>query len=450
MDKKTTERIISQIEKGGMPCIDSRLARPGDIFFALKGESSDGNDYAHQALENGCSLAIVDREVKPASSSIIQVVNTLEALQNLGQYYRRRFAIPFLGITGSNGKTTTKELIQSVLSTTFTSSATSGNLNNHIGVPLTLLSLKKGTEISTVEMGANHQGEISLLCEIAMPTHGLITNIGKAHIEGFGSIETVKKSKGELFAHIKDSKGVIFVNSDDDMVSDLATNLPGPAEYVRYGSKSGQHCRGNIISSFPFLEISYFADRDFGKASKGIQGNLKTQLTGSYNFENVLAAATVALYFGVSPENIKTGIESYLPSNNRSQIVKTPQDNLVVLDAYNANPTSVEAAILNFCNYGSENSAVMLGDMLELGEIAGEEHRKIVRYVADKGFGLSIFVGSHFSSAISGMDKKSGNILVFEDVAGACKYLAYNPVTNSRILLKGSRGIGMEKLLKHL
>ncbi len=447
MEKKTALKILSLLEKGGVPCIDSRLAGPGDVFFALRGENFDGNDFAHQAIVNGCTLAVVDRFVKPTDDRIVRVDNVLTSLQQLAHYYRSGFDIPFIGITGSNGKTTTKELMHKVLSAGFKSAATAGNLNNHIGVPLTLLSTNRGTGISIVEMGANHQGEIARLCEISMPTHGLITNIGKAHLEGFGSVETIRKSKGELFGYIMKNRGVIFVNRNDSMVTSLAKDYP---DAISYGSDPNCHCTGRIISSFPFLEIGYETGMDFGKAARGTAGSLKTQLTGSYNFENVLAAVTVGLYFGIKPGEIKRGIESYTPSNNRSQLVKTGRNNHVILDAYNANPTSMDAAIENFSNYGTENTAVMLGDMLELGESALREHQKVISDLTGRGFEKSILVGSHFGEAAHSMDLTGKKILLFEDVQSAASYLESNPLNGYRILLKGSRGIGMEKLLKYI
>ncbi|TVR42331.1 MAG: UDP-N-acetylmuramoyl-tripeptide--D-alanyl-D-alanine ligase [Bacteroidia bacterium] len=436
------EKILRELRQtNGNICTDSRLAKKGDLFFALKGERFDGNQYAKAAIEAGCVLAVIDNAAFAENNKYLVVDDALSTLQQLAKIHRGQINIPHIAITGSNGKTTTKELVQAVLSSHFRSMATKGNLNNHIGVPVTLLSIKEQTEIAVVEMGANHPGEIAALCEIATPTHGLITNIGKAHLEGFGSVENIAKAKGELFDYLKNNQGVIFANHDDPRL--LA--LTGELACISYGKKSTNHCFGSIINSFPTLHIRFNTSGALGKTRQAVTGEINTHLTGSYNFENVMAAVTVGVYFGVPVEKIIAAIEAYRPVNHRSQLIETA-DNFIVMDAYNANPTSMAAALDNFSNYRDTKLAVMLGDMLELGSVAEAEHTEIVNKVKKSGFPIQIFVGKHFM----GVCKPDKQTMVFPDVNQAAEWLENNPLKGYRILIKGSRGIMMESLLRIL
>ncbi len=441
MKQEVIQKLLTLIDQGSMPCIDSREAKPGDIFFALRGEQSDGNLYAGKALEAGCKLAVADRADVVKGDNYLLTEDVLSVLQVLGHAHRKRFDVPVICITGSNGKTTTKELMQAVFSTTFSSIATRGNLNNHIGLPLSLLSFQKPLDIAILEIGANHRGEIAALCKLAMPTHGLITNIGKAHLEGFGNIDNVTAAKTELFQYLQQNHGTLFVNTDDRRLPALA----GTKNIITYGKDDSNDCSGAIIRSFPNLHVSFRTNSGFGQARKGMQARIETRLTGPYNFENIMAAVTTALYFGVEPENIMRGIGGYVPANSRSQIVET-KNNMVVLDAYNANPTSMAAALDNFSRFDGKNTAVMLGDMLELGETAKEEHQEILKMAKSKGFGLYVFVGPLFKSVCPEND----NTKVFDHVEEAAKWLAANPLKAYKILVKGSRGIAMEQLIDHL
>ncbi len=441
MKHQIIETLLSFFGQGSMPCIDSRDAKPGDIFFALRGEQSDGNLYAEKALEAGCALAVVDRADVAKGDKYLLTDDVLGLLQALGHAHRKRFDVPVIGVTGTNGKTTTKELMQAVLSTTFSSTATPGNLNNHIGLPLSLLSFREPLDIAVVEMGANHRGEIAGLCKLAMPTHGLITNIGKAHLEGFGTVEDVARAKAELFEYLQQNQGTLFVNHDDARLPALA----GTKNIITYGTDDSNHCSGRITRSFPELHLRFRVNRDFGKARRGMQADIETRLTGPYNFENIMSAITTGLYFGVQPGNIIRGIGGYVPANNRSQIIRT-LNNLVVMDAYNANPTSMAAALDNFSRFEGEKTAVMLGDMLELGETSGEEHQEILKLAKSKGFGLYVFVGPQFKSICPAQ----GNTKVFELVEEAADWLRANPLKSHKVLVKGSRGIAMERLIDHL
>jgi UDP-N-acetylmuramoyl-tripeptide--D-alanyl-D-alanine ligase len=415
---------------------DSRIAAHGNIFFALGGENYDGHAFAEQALRDGCSLAVIDKSDFTIPGKTILVENVLDSLQQLACYHRQRFEIPVVAVTGSNGKTTTKELMREVLSVKYKTLATHGNLNNHIGVPLTLLDLKGYHQIAIIEMGANHTGEIDLLCRIAGPTHGLITNAGLAHLEGFGSPEGVLKAKGELFEYLKKTGGKIFLNYDRPNLRNLVRDLE--AECVSFGSGKGHFVSGTLQASTDRLKMSVRGQ------SSGHLFNLETQLAGDYNFENVLAAVCTGTWFGVSPEEIKTAVEGYVPGNNRSQILET-SSNTLLLDAYNANPDSMKAAIINFSVMPGKNKSVILGDMLELGEYAAGEHNKIIELLKVKGFRQVLLVGDMFckSSATAGY-------LRFRNVDGLINWLKNNPLSDRFILLKGSRGIQLEKCITNL
>ncbi|MFC2132925.1 UDP-N-acetylmuramoyl-tripeptide--D-alanyl-D-alanine ligase [Bacteroidota bacterium] len=421
-------------------CIDSRKVSKNSIFIALKGDNFNGNKFASKAIENGCTNAIIDDANYYHNESYILVDNCLDTLQKLATFHRKAFNIPVIAITGTNGKTTSKELIASVLKKKFNTIATIGNFNNHIGLPLTLLSINKETEICIVEMGANHSGEIKQLCEIAQPTSGLITNIGYAHIEGFGSIEGIINAKKELFDYLVNFNGQLFVNSNSQEVSKL---YPGQEE-KSYGSSDHSSYIGNILSCDPFLCISWQKKSDLNKSLTLKQNSdsriIKTNLIGSYNFENVMSAICLGDYFNVDDQLIKEGIEEYSPDNNRSQYYKSG-NNDIFLDAYNANPTSMIAALDNFLKLNSKNKVIILGDMLELGISSKEEHIKIIKYISNNRFQSVFLVGKIFSSLNLPEDYTA-----FENTSFLKEYLKKNNIKSSSILLKGSRKIGLEDL----
>ncbi len=441
MERKDLEKLHQLVLQGHTICTDSRRAQPGNIFFALKGENFNGNKFALMALEKGCVLAVVDEPVAPGNNKIILVDHVLKSLQQLGHFHRQQFNIPVIGITGTNGKTTTKELTQAVLASTFTTLATKGNLNNHIGVPLTLLELTEAHEIAVIEMGANHMGEIGKLSFLSNPGYGLITNIGKAHLEGFGNIENIIKTKTELFQYIKSGGGHIFVNGENSLLKEKAQG----AELITYGKGVENHCSGLIASEKPFLEIHFIVNEPFGQAKQGMQGNIRTRLVGTYNFENVMAALTIGLYFGVIPKKAVAAIEAYQPSNNRSQLINNGR-NVILLDAYNANPTSMTAAIGNFSGFGESPRAVILGDMLEMGETSKHEHQQILKLLKEKQFDLCVLVGTEFLSVTDATE----NCQVFEHSEEAARWLKSQSLAGYHILVKGSRGIEMEKVLEAL
>ncbi len=406
---------------------DTRNIIPGSIFFALKGDSFNGNRFAAEALERGAAFAVVDEAEVKKDNRYFLVKDVLGALQDLASYHRSQLKIPFIGITGSNGKTTSKELIHAVLSRKYKTCATKGNLNNHIGVPLTLLSITKEHEAAVIEMGANHVGEIAMLCGIAKPEYGIITNIGKAHLEGFGGFEGVKKAKSELYKHIKAHGGQLFVNADNPLLEELS----GGIKRTTYGAGAGCDYKGKFMGSEPFVKM------DFGA------GEVQTRLVGKYNFENILAAACIGHHFGVSDQDIKAALEGYEPSNNRSQVMKKGS-NTLLLDAYNANPTSMTAAIENFVAMGSANKVMVLGDMLELGKESAAEHNNIINLIKSKGFkGTVVLVGKLFSAAENTIGAKT-----FEDASQAFAWLKGNALSNSTVLVKGSRGIKLETVVE--
>ena len=430
---ETISRIYKLFLENPVISTDSRKITKGSIFFALKGENFDGNKYANDALNAGCVAAIVD-DPEINHPNCIYVENVLTTLQTLSNIHRKSLGIKVIGITGSNGKTTTKELIYNVLKQKYNVHATVGNLNNHIGVPLTLLSLTKDTEIAIVEMGANHPGEIMELAKIAEPDYGLITNIGRAHLGGFGSFEGVKKTKGELYEYISINGGVVFYNAANDILNDLIKKYSLEDYAIPYGY--GYRSISISKSNNPFLKVEVINHN--GDSFIEIQ----TSLVGSYNFENVYAAMTVGKYMGVPVEKIRIAIESYTPSNSRSQLVKTKL-NTLVLDAYNANPTSMENALENFSKIEGDNKIVMLGEMLELGEYSDDEHKRIVALAKSLGFSSIYLVGKGFG-------KFSEGCLYFGSSDDCANYLLNNPIQNSVILVKGSRGVKLEKVVPFL
>ncbi len=414
--------------------IDTRTLQHDDIFFALRG-NTNGNQFAEQAIEQGAAYAIVDDpDYYKNTGKYILVDNTLTILQQLASYHRKQLNIKIIGLTGSNGKTTTKELIAAVLSTKYNVFATQGNLNNHIGVPLSLLSINSTHEIGIIEMGANHRGEINDLCEIASPDIGLITNIGNAHIEGFGSFEGVKKAKSELYQYIKKSNGLVFVNNDNEVLMQLVNDLTIP--FKSYGTNNYSDYKGASIPSKLLLELYLFS-------SANEKVHIKTNLVGSFNFENVLAACAFGKYFDVDDQNVKNAIEHYNPENNRSQFYKTNKNQLI-LDFYNANPTSMRAAIQHFAQIEEKNKFPIIGDMLELGDICAQEHKNIANLL-EKEFEQAILVGKYFKQTIDQF--KYNNIQVFNNADDLAGFIKDNPINNAFILLKGSRAIGLERII---
>ncbi len=409
-------------------CTDTRSIKENSIFFALKGANFNGNNFAHQALKQGASYAIVDEEEAKVNDQIILVDNVLETLQNLANHHRKQLNIPIIGITGTNGKTTTKELIKSVLETSYNVYATQGNLNNHIGVPLTLLSMSNNIEIGIVEMGANHRKEIELLCNIADPDYGIITNVGKAHLEGFGSFEGVKQTKAELYRHLEAKKGTIFINSDNKHLNEM---LHEGGKIVSYGKKS-----------FNKVVLCEVYQSDFLSFSCGIncsEAEIETNLVGRYNVENVLAAITIGSYFKVSKSNITKAIKNYKPTNNRSQLEITA-NNKVLFDAYNANPTSMEASLNNFVSMEGNNKVLILGEMKELGSVSFSEHKKIVDFLQNKNI-KTFLIGENYKELIAGT-----SFHYFKDVNDLYKHLENSPIKKSFIMIKGSRSNQLEKI----
>lgn len=407
---------------------DTRKLKQGDIFFALKGPNFNGNRFAKQALEAGAAYAVVDEDVDPSDKRLISVADTLAALQELAHYHRRQFTIPFIGITGSNGKTTSKELIYAVLSSHYKTYTTQGNLNNHIGVPLTLLSVQPDAEMAVIEMGANHQKEIAGYCVYTEPTHGVITNCGKAHLEGFGGVEGVRKGKGELYDFLSVHDGTAFVYADYDYLQTMSRAVP---HIVQYGQSQGQ-VQGQVQANEPFLEVT--VTKGFAQPR-----TIKTQLVGDYNLPNILCAVVIGKYFSVPEEKIVAAIEQYAPSNSRSQLVQRGT-NTIVLDAYNANPTSMKAAIENFAKIPADNKVLMLGGMMELGEQSVAEHEAIVQLIKQHPWKQVVLVGGDFSKTYHGF-------IFFPDSAAAAQWFAGQGFEHTHFLIKGSRSMQMEKIL---
>ena len=381
------QELYKHYLKHPLICTDTREIKEGAIFFALKGENFNANQFAEKALNEGCSLAVIDEPPYKKDDRYFLVEDVLKTLQDLANYHRRQLTIPVLAITGTNGKTTSKELVNAVLSEKYKVQATKGNLNNHIGVPLTLLNISKEHEMAIIEMGANHQGEIAMLCNIAQPTFGMITNIGKAHLEGFGGPEGVIKAKNELYTNIKQHQGKLFVNGDNELLMRLSEQ----AGRVTFGTHSNVDYEGVLIDCNPFVKLKCKSKEDVQSLeSKQI---IETSLIGKYNFENILAAACIGHFFKVSEQQIKSGLEKYIPSNNRSQVMQT-KSNLVLMDAYNANPSSMNAAIENFAQMDRKNKLVILGDMLELGEDSEKEHKQIGELLKSKKFNAVYLCGA--------------------------------------------------------
>lgn len=435
----TIDQLYSLFRQYPQVVIDSRQVTPGCLFFALRGERFDGNDFAAGALEAGAAFAVVDRPDVLKNDRFILVKDVLEALQELARFHRRQFQIPILAITGSNGKTTTKELVSAVLGSHYPLHFTRGNFNNHIGVPLTLLAMPPEIEVAVIEMGANHQGEIDALCRIAEPTHGIITNVGKAHLEGFGGEEGVRKGKSELYRFLAERDGMVFVNRDAEYLKELA----GPVrKKLLYGRADPLHpltspYEVELLASQPFISVAF-------REEDGQRIIVNSRLVGAYNFNNIMTAIVIGKYFKVPASKIKVAIEAYEPSNNRSQVVRR-ETNVVILDAYNANPTSMRAAIDTFRQLPAGRKVAILGDMLELGAYAETEHESIARYAADQGFEMLILVGELFAAPA-----RRWNCLHFPDAETLGDWLAGLQFQHTHFLLKGSRRIHLETVLDRL
>ncbi len=406
---------------------DTRKVKKGDIFFALKGPNFNGNLFAEDALSKGACYAVVDELVHTTNKRIINTEDVLATLQQLAKYHRQQLDIPFIVITGSNGKTTTKELVSAVLSSQYKTYTTIGNLNNHIGVPLTILSIKPDAEMAVIEMGANHQKEIESYCSYTLPTYGIITNCGKAHLEGFGGEEGVKKGKGELFDYLRINNGKAFVYWDFDY---LQTMCNGVIEIIKYGTKEG-YLIGNIADSEPFLSVKINNETN--------EAIIQTHLVGSYNLPNILCAVTVGKYFNIPFSKIKVAIENYVPSNSRSQLIEK-DTNKIILDAYNANPSSMRVALENFANLKAENKVIYIGGMMELGDTSIYEHQQMIDLIKKYVWLEVILVGGDFAKTIH-----SFTYLPNATVAKA--YYDDKKYSNSFILIKGSRSMQMETII---
>lgn len=407
---------------------DTRKLKAGDIFFALKGDNFNGNSFAEKAIEAGAAYAVIDEAAYEIPGKTFLVADVLAALQQLAKHHRQQFNIPFLAITGSNGKTTTKELIHVTLSSSFNTYTTEGNLNNHIGVPLTILKIKPDAELAVIEMGANHQKEIASYCEYAMPTHGLITNCGKAHLEGFGGVEGVRKGKGELFDYLRTNKGTVFAMWDYDYLHEMSKGI---STIIKYGTANAD-IEGVAVKSEPFLQV---------KINKGANIDIiKTQLVGDYNLPNVLAAVAAGKHFGMQDSKIKDAIEAYTPSNSRSQMVEKGT-NKIILDAYNANPSSMKLAIENFAKINADTKVLLLGAMAELGNESIPEHEAIVSLLQQHSWNNVVLVGGDFLNI-------KHPFLSFTNAAEAKIWLQQQQLKNSHLLIKGSRSMKMETVLE--
>ncbi|MBI1780874.1 MAG: UDP-N-acetylmuramoyl-tripeptide--D-alanyl-D-alanine ligase [Sphingobacteriales bacterium] len=423
----TIEQLYSIYLKYPFLQTDTRKLKAGDLFFALKGENFNGNLFAKQALEKGAAYAVVDENVDEANERIIKTDDVLTTLQRLAKYHRKQFNIPFLAITGSNGKTTTKELIHAVLSLHYKTYTTEGNLNNHIGVPLTLLKIKSDAQMAVIEMGANHQKEIASYCTYALPNYGLINNCGKAHLEGFGGVEGVRKGKGELYDHIRNNGGSIFINNDYDYLKEMSKGIDSK---ISYGTADAE-TTGHLLESEPFLKVIITSDESIG--------TIQTQLVGDYNLPNVLAAVAAGKYFKVPADKIRSAIENYIPSNSRSQLIEKGS-NKIILDAYNANPSSMKAAIENFAKIHADKKILLLGGMAELGEESMAEHMLLINLISKYKWSDVVLVGGDFG-------KVPHQYHYFPNVSAAKEWYTNAGLKNTYMLVKGSRSFKMEQLV---
>lgn len=425
-----TEQLYQHFKECTCVSTDTRKIEKDSLFFALKGDYFNGNKFAKQALEAGAKFCVIDEASYAVDERYILVDDVLKTLQKLAKFHRDRLTVPVIALTGSNGKTTTKELINAVLSKNYNTLATQGNLNNHIGVPLTLLRMDECTEIGIVEMGANHPKEIALLCDIAHPDYGLITNFGKAHLEGFGNIEGVIKAKSELYDYLMTHQKTIFVNENDPLQVKQTLNYE---QVFKFGLRTSTNTRLEIISTQPYVTLSY----------NGFE--IKSQLTGTYNFNNIAVAVALGNYFKISEEDIVNAIETYTPTNNRSQILKK-NHNTIIMDAYNANPTSIIAALENFKQLHQDSKIIFLGDMFELGPTAGIEHQSIVDYLEKNDLGKTHLIGENFYKT----NISKSYIKKYATFDSLKAELQRHPIKDSFILIKGSRGMALERILEFL
>lgn len=425
----SAEDVYRYFKDCGSVTTDSRRVRAGSIFFALRGEAFDGNDFARDALDKGARFAVVDEASAATDRRFLLVEDALGTLQQVALLHRLSSRAKVIAITGSNGKTTTKELFYAVLGQEYPTVATQGNLNNHIGVPLTLLTIKEDTEIAIVEMGANHPGEITGLCRLARPDAGIITNIGKAHLEGFGGLEGVIRAKSELYHYLRETDGMAFINVDDP----LLTGLGGGIQHFTYGTAPEAMCRGRLVSADPYLAMQWLADDH--------SFDIATRLYGTYNLYNVLAAIAAGVNFSVSPEKIVRAVIQYSPENNRSQLIRTGR-NTLVMDAYNANPSSMNASLADFAALTNLSRVVILGDMLELGPDGPAEHDLVLGSLVSAGYENCILIGPVFQAFAQKYPFE-----FFKTTDEVAEWLRKNPLNGKTILLKGSRKIGLERLI---
>lgn len=405
---------------------DSRNCPKGSIFFALKGDKFDGNQYAGKALASGCVYTVIDNPDYYIGERTILVDNVLKTLQQLAHHHRKVLGLPIIGITGTNGKTTTKELLAAVLSTKFNLLYTEGNFNNHIGVPLTLLRLTHDHEMAVIEMGASHPGDIKELVDIVHPNYGIITNVGRAHLEGFGSFEGVIRTKGELYDYIRRSKGKIFIKKENEYLQSIAKGI----EQITYGNGDDAFASGQVVSCDPFLVFNW--------KQQGKLHTVETHMIGSYNLDNVLAAVAVGRFFKIPAERISRAIAAYEPTNNRSQFKKT-ENNELIIDAYNANPSSMKVALDNFITMPVQPKAIILGDMRELGPTSDELHAEVVEQIKKGQFDKVFLCGEHFS-------KVGKEFSPFATTEAMVEELRKQPLKGYHILIKGSHSMGLEKL----
>ncbi|MBX2968586.1 MAG: UDP-N-acetylmuramoyl-tripeptide--D-alanyl-D-alanine ligase [Cyclobacteriaceae bacterium] len=421
------QNLYQNYRKTGKVSTDTRQITPGSIFFALKGEKFNANQFAGEALAKGAQLAVIDEAGFAKDDRYVLVEDVLKTLQHLARYHRDQLTIPVIGLTGSNGKTTSKELLHAVLAKKFKTFATKGNLNNHIGVPLSVLSIDNTVEIAVIEMGANHVGEIADLCNIANPTHGFITNIGKAHIGTFGGFDNIIRGKSELYMHLINHQGTVFINSQNPILFNMAKRFKNPLLYPAKGDYF--HCE--LIGADPYVKIRMEDGRE-----------AQTKLIGAYNFENIATALCIGKFFGVDANLALQAVSEYEPANMRSQVIKK-NTNTIILDAYNANPSSMEAAIRNLADMKADHKVLILGDMFELEEEAETEHRNIGKLIRDLGFTDVLLCGELMSSAL----KEFPRAKHFYKKEDLLEYLKQNPISQATVLVKASRGIGLEAVM---
>ena len=425
----TIEKIYELYKKAYTVTTDSRTISKDCVFVALKGEHFDGNDFALKAAEGGVAACVIaNRQDLPRHERLFVVDDSLKCLQELANYHRNKLGTPIIGITGTNGKTTTKELVSAVLSKKYNIVYTQGNYNNQLGVPLTLLRVQPGAELAVVEMGASHPGDIRELTEIGEPDYGIITNIGRAHLEGFGGFEGVIRTKNEMYEYIAAHHGLLFVNHDNELLMKLSKDI----KKVTYGTNEDADIKGKILSANPYLSVEWNGKK------------IDTQLVGDYNFENVMAAICIGTYFKVEANDIAEALSNYCPTNNRSQIIETGK-NRVVMDAYNANPTSMAHALKNFRNICKDDNLLILGDMRELGGESEQEHQAILKLLKKLGFRNVVLVGSEFSKC-----SESSEYSKFCSVDELAQYLGVHPISGHDILVKGSNSIHLNKIIDSL